>query len=597
MKPKQSSAALAALSAARSTRRLAERLGPSKTSRPRDANGAIVIQIDGLSHEVLSKALKLRIMPSLRKLLRKKNYVLKRFRVGLPATTPAFQAKAFYGVSDTVPGFAWFDRQALKVRTMKNPADAREVEAYMTHAKGALEGGSVYGAFFCGGASTCTFTVSATEPGKLVSSLPTWDLFVFLVANSLAFLRISASAIWEFILEVWDHMLAVLSGRPRRSELGFIIERVIANAVMREITTVATCLDIHRGVPIIWANFPGYDALAHHRGPRSFRALWTLRGIDRAVKTIARAAGISRARSYDLYVLSDHGQLRTTPFSRIHRMSLRDWLVRQLGRTGSRQVQHPPRDDHDTRQDPALATAQLLSLIRHVRDALPGILRGLARTIEKRLARRLRKATRNSPRAEIADSTQALLGAAEAYMLGTGDIAHVYLKPSAQPMEFTEIEAEFPGLIGSILQLSGVRAVAVRSGTDVLLKGRNGSILLGRSPDRVRLEGQSPLSHLPEELASILDVEKLLAMRDSGDIVIFAGSLPEAVPAGPDEDLRRRRKSYLGFLDQLGSHGGLEPAEQYAFIIGPAEKSGALERINAPEDLYEFLRRYSGAGQ
>jgi len=580
---RQSSAALAALSSTRGTRRLAERIGPPERSPPAAETGAAVIQIDGLSHEVLVRALKLRFVPFLRRLLRRSGYAMRRLRVGLPATTPAFHAKVFYGTGDGVPGFAWFDRSARRLRTMKNPADAREVEAALACAPGALEGGSSYGTFFRGGARHSAFTVSATELGSLATTLPAWEVFIFLVANAPALARIVLSAVWELVLELWDHLRAVLAGRPRRSELGFLVERIVANAVMREVTTAAACLDIHRGLPVVWANFPGYDAMAHHRGPRSFRAFWTLRGIDRSIKAIARAIAASRARRYDLYVLSDHGQVRATPFSLVHGTDLRDWLIRRSlppgGAAGPSPAGRGPGTwgEAELTRAAALPVAQLLSLVRHLRDALPWPLGGLAATLERRLERRLRR--RRLP--------QTLLEAAEAYVLATGDIAHIYLSARERPLELDQIEAAHPGLVDSLLALDGVRAVAARSRGGVLVKGPDGQLFAEARSDGMRLAGRSPLSHVPEEIAILIEVKRLLSMRDSGDLVVFGGGL-----AG-----RTHRKSYLNFLDQFGAHGGFEPAEQYAFLMGPPARAAEIARANAPEDLYLLLRSYARGRQ
>jgi hypothetical protein len=135
----------------RRSRRLAERLGRHAPEHRPGARGAVFVQIDGLSHETLAKAMRLRAAPFIRKLLKKRGYVLSRYRVGLPAVTPAHNAKAFYGDGSVVPGLYWFDREEGRPRSMGSPADARDVEARFT-TPGALGGGAAYGTFFQGGA-------------------------------------------------------------------------------------------------------------------------------------------------------------------------------------------------------------------------------------------------------------------------------------------------------------------------------------------------------------------------------------------------------------------------------------------------------------
>ena len=70
-------------------------------------------------------------------------------------------------------------------------------------------------------------------------------------------------------------------------------------------------MDVARGLPIIHCNFLGYDEQAHRRGPGSNYAHWSLKGIDRAIKRIWKAARRSTRRDYQLWVFADHGQTYT----------------------------------------------------------------------------------------------------------------------------------------------------------------------------------------------------------------------------------------------------------------------------------------------
>jgi hypothetical protein len=52
----------------------------------------LIVQIDGLAHTVLEKALSTGRMPTLARLLDREGFRLQRMPVGLPTSTPAFQA-------------------------------------------------------------------------------------------------------------------------------------------------------------------------------------------------------------------------------------------------------------------------------------------------------------------------------------------------------------------------------------------------------------------------------------------------------------------------------------------------------------------------
>ncbi len=554
----------------RRSRRLAERFGRHAPEHRPGARGAVFIQIDGLSHEVLVKAMRLRAAPFIRKLLRKRGYVLTRHRVGLPAVTAGHNAKAFYGDASVVPGLYWFDREEGRPRSMGSPADARDVEARFT-TPGGLENGAAYGTFFQGGAHHSAFTVSGAELGQVTTTIPAWDLFAFLVANATMLARVALGAVYETFLELWDHVRSVRAGRPGGAEIPFLFERVVTNTIMREITTAAVSVDVHRGVPVIWANFPAYDVVAHHRGPTSLRALWTLRGIDRCVRVIERAARQSAARDYDLFVLSDHGMVPTVPFDTVHGSDPHSWLVRE-GAGAARTVA-------GRRLLPSiLPSAQLLNVLRRFRYALPGPLARLSAVFERRLERRIR-------RWELRHEGAHVLSGAETSIHYCGGMAHVYLAPVGTPLFRDGIDAAWPGLVDAFARLDGVRAVVVRGrGGGIEATGPAGRLVVRDGGGAVFVEGASPLEGVVSESEALHDLLGLLSNPDAGDLVVLAGRL-----AG-----QGRRKLYLNFQRQAGAHGGIEPQEQYVFLIGPPEARAEVEGTKSPEDLYTLLRAYHG---
>ena len=91
--------------------------------------------------------------------------------------------------------------------------------------------------------------------------------------------------------------------------------RVFVSVGLRELVTMGVAVDVARGLPAIHANFLGYDEQAHGRGPGSAFAHWSLRGIDRSIKQLYRAAHRSRRRDYAVWIISDHGQERTRSFA------------------------------------------------------------------------------------------------------------------------------------------------------------------------------------------------------------------------------------------------------------------------------------------
>jgi endonuclease/exonuclease/phosphatase family metal-dependent hydrolase len=87
----------------------------------------------------------------------------------------------------------------------------------------------------------------------------------------------------------------------------------------------------------------GYDEWAHRRGPTSDDALRVLRGIDKVIGRLTRAARRTGQRHYDIWVLSDHGQEPTEPYIETHGRPVAEAVGEILRRHGI---------DHDDLQEP-----------------------------------------------------------------------------------------------------------------------------------------------------------------------------------------------------------------------------------------------------
>ena len=94
--------------------------GPPRTGRRR----LVIVQLDGVSRARLESAMADGYMPFLRSRLAAGGHALSASRSGAPASTPAYQAGLFYGVSPSVPGFVWFDRHTRREVRMDSAEDA-----------------------------------------------------------------------------------------------------------------------------------------------------------------------------------------------------------------------------------------------------------------------------------------------------------------------------------------------------------------------------------------------------------------------------------------------------------------------------------------
>ena len=123
----------------------------------------------------------------------------------------------------------------------------------------------------------------------------------------------------DFVRDLWQRLVGRFDtrvGQRRRpfSILGSLFQ-IVASVVFRELQTFGVLLDIYRRVPAIYANFYGYDDVAHQLGPLDGETERVLRGIDGRIREIdATRRRFADRRPYDLFVLSDHGMSPCTPF-------------------------------------------------------------------------------------------------------------------------------------------------------------------------------------------------------------------------------------------------------------------------------------------
>jgi endonuclease/exonuclease/phosphatase family metal-dependent hydrolase len=292
-------------------------LGLTPSEGTSEAPGLLMIQIDGFARGQLERALAAKRMPFLSRLLNREGYEMHTFYPGLPTTTPAVQAELYYGVRSAVPAFSFFDRALKKLGRMWDPEWAKAKEAECAKiAEGLLKGGSSWSNIYTGGAGQFEshFCAASIGLGDMWRTRKIRNIFVFIVLNLPAAVRIAGLLVVEFCVAVSDWVRAVSSGRRAYKEFLLLLSRVFVGVGLRELLTVSGQIDVARGLPIVHINFVGYDEESHVRGPGSRLAHYSLRGIDRAIKHIVRAAHRSPRRDYAVWIFSDHGQEMTRSF-------------------------------------------------------------------------------------------------------------------------------------------------------------------------------------------------------------------------------------------------------------------------------------------
>jgi hypothetical protein len=439
-------------------------LGRFSLAPPR-ARRIVIVQVDGVSRRRLESAMADGWMPALAARLASGRHVLASSHSGAPASTPAFQAGLFYGISPSVPGFVWFDRKSRREVRMDRPEDAAWIERRLARgAPGLLRGGTSYFSIFSGGAALPHFCLSGLageiELDWYAEHLGPWDALASTVAHSITATRSAVRVAQEVTSGVvdglrWSIALGRMTHEPR-----FFAHRVLIGAVLRELAVQGILVDLSRGIPAVFVDFLAYDETAHRRGPDSEAALRCLSSIDASLAMIFAAADAVPELGYEVHVVSDHGHVPTIPFESLAGVPLPEFVA--LADRGSPLPRGPPARPH----------------------------RGL-------LGRRA---------AGVARANH--VAVAEA-----GDLAHVYFLAEPGPLPLEALRARHWRVLAALSASRAVGMLAVRGGD------RGFALVRG---DLFDLSDPRDVARLPHPEPSVVAtyLSDLLALPDSGDIVV-----------------------------------------------------------------------------
>jgi hypothetical protein len=498
----------------------------------------MIVQIDGLSRAVLDHGLASGHMPFVRRLLRGRGYRVQPMNVGLPTSTPAFQMATMYGVRPDIPGFHYYDRQWRSDVHFPRRGHAAHVEdKHAAGRRGILQGGSVYGCVFTGGADNNLFTFSSlTRPSGrgLLAALSPFVVLAWVCFYSLA----------RTIVELVKLLPRLFSRRRiAPQERRWLTIKIGISIWIRGFFTMAVSRDLYAGTPAVYVNYVDYDEAAHAFGPRSRPALVSLHRIDRAIRQLWRVARRVPEHQYDLYILADHGQ---SPCMAYHDLNggrrFEQWIFTQFP--------EPQRVPAPQEQPQFGLTHGIRASSRGAR----GVFQQYLNYINSDYMRRA------DPEAHEQNGVR---------VISAGPNAFLYVLDSAAPLDLDALEKRFPGVAEKISKSAGVGFVLVRSA--------NGPVCFwhGRR-HQFHESGPGPFAQRPDAPLVVQGVVDLMNMPSAGDLVIYGTGAPEG---------------HVSFIPERGSHAGPSFDEMNTFIVRP-EKVILASPITHPVQLYDHFIRY-----
>ena len=128
--------------------------------------GFVIVQIDGLSHQVLMQQVQAGRVPVMSRWVNHGRMRLGSWTTLLPSQTSASQAGILFGSNDNIPAFRWYDKKEKALFVSNRSADAEELEQRLIHAghKGLLSrDGASIGNLLSGGAARSYMTLSTVR--------------------------------------------------------------------------------------------------------------------------------------------------------------------------------------------------------------------------------------------------------------------------------------------------------------------------------------------------------------------------------------------------------------------------------------------------
>jgi hypothetical protein len=528
--------------------------------------GFIIIQIDGFSHEHLIQAVAAGHMPYLGRLLASHRLVVSPWRCGIPSTTPAVQAGIMFGNRFDIPGFRWYEKDRGQGIESKLPDSLRTMRARISPGHpGILRGGSCYVSMFDGDAEVALFTLSTLHRQRFFESARGMGLFLLFLLSPFRMVRVSWLVMTGYLSKLSRRLVALV--RPSVENPFDVFSpflQALSETLFTEVQTFGVMLDIYRRAPAIYANYTIYDDVIHKAGLGHKAAFQTLRDIDKRIRQIDRMRARYRKRQYDLYVISDHGNTPSVPFSWLNDISLAGYIATEAG-------QELPVDEQVAVREHWVDKAHYLA------DEL----RGLEEASLRPRLRRVLAAVRRYVDRRVLDSQELdynLARQEDVVVSASGPLAHIYFNVSPRPLDIAEVLILYPHLLDVLLATPGIGAVAGRAGKQTLVLGHEGgAVAIGGREERG--EGVHPLAQFGDTAYAAAQLHYVTHFPHSGDLIVLGAM-------GADGKV-------VAFEEQVATHGGLGGPQIRPFIARSPECPLTPEALDDAVDLYPyFMQRY-----
>jgi uncharacterized membrane protein YvlD (DUF360 family) len=523
-----------------------------------DVPGVLFLQIDGLGLAVLQRAVRDGNVPALASWIREGTHRLVPWTTDWSSQTGASQAGILLGSNDDMPAFRWMEKESGGLLVSNRPRHAAEIERRHSTGKGLLhEDGASRGNIFTGDADDSVLTMASA--GRRRGRIGAGYYAYFSHPQSAA--RTLLGTIADIVRE--RHQAAVQRHRdvrPRVHRGGFYpLLRAFTTVITRDVIIATLAGDMQAGRSVVYADFVGYDEVAHHSGVERYDAMETLRRLDRELGRLERLR-MSAPRPYELVVLSDHGQSQGATFLTRYGETLAE-VVRRATVAATTTAGVPERSRPAGNESRGYAVGALEEI---------GSGSGLAAYTARRASAPAVAETEPETPGHVDGEGE------DAVVLASGNCGLVYLTKDSARMSAERITELYPGLLPSLRAHPGIGFCLVRSA------GRGPLVLSARG--ELELEtglvvGEDPLRTFGP------DARRQVARTDTFEHCpdIMVNSLWE-----------RQTDEVAAFEELVGSHGGLGGEQTHPFLLYPSAWPAPEAELFGAEAVHRQLGRWLG---
>ena len=500
----------------------------------KDYPGVIIVEIDGLSYEVLCEAVERGDMPTVKEMIDSDNYNLRMWETDLSSQTGASQAGILHGNNEGIVAFRWIEKSnGNQMMQCSGITKVPELEQRISDGNGLLvDNGASRSNLFSGDTDNVIFTFSKILDFKKLYNNAWYSVF----SNPSNFARIIALFFADIIREIWSQIIhSIKNIRPRINRgITYIPTRAATNVFMREINTSTLIGDMMVGdVDVAYSTYLGYDEIAHHSGVRDNDAWFALREMDKQIKHLTNANKYC-PRDYQFVIQSDHGQTNGATFTQRYGETFENFVKSLLPEDMTVFAKMTSNEDH------------------FAGDYTPF----------SRKNKKIKK--EKEEQKELSDS--------EVIVLASGNLAMIYLTQWSQRLTYEELNRYFPELIPGIINNEYVGFILVKSQEHGdLAIGKKGTYYL----DSDEIEGENPLEGFGDNI--VRHLKRTSSFEHTPDILV-------------NSFYDEKADEVCAFEELVGSHGGAGGDQTKPFILYPSSWKVSDDEIIGAENIYKLIK-------